>query len=429
MAHSLYKDKKVGIWGLGKTGQSVLSFIAPHVASLTVIESAPLSPEQQKLLQTHNAQLVPADYLSQFLELNDIIIPSPGVDLSRYSEWSGKFVSELALFERHVTQKTIAITGSVGKTTTVTLLTQLLNRCGIKAIAVGNIGTPMLDILANQKNYDVIVLELSSFQLEQPHTFAPSLAAITNIFPNHLDRHTTMEQYAHAKGQLLAHQTDEQWAIIPFEFVDTFIDFTAGQKVVWLSQDAYQDYITEVLSDVTFAQNWRLIFALLNEMGIEPEQVLPHCTSLSIPEHRFERIGTYLGITFYNDSKATISESTLESLARCANKPVILFLGGISKGVDRSSLIKQLPKTCKSVICFGKEADTLQQLCAARGLTSSSHPTLESAWNTCTAQASEGDTVLFSPAGASYDLFKNYEERGNAFKKLVTQFSLSATDL
>ncbi len=159
-------------------------------------------------------------------------------------------------------------------------------------------------------------------------------------------------------------------------------------------------------------------------MGIEPEQALPYCTVLSVPQHRFERIGTYQGITFYNDSKATISESTLESLARCSSKPVILFLGGISKGVDRSSLIKQLPKTIKSVICFGKEADTLHKLCIAQNLKSSSHPTLESAWTSCTSQASNGDIVLFSPAGASYDLFKNYEERGTVFKKLVTQFSL-----
>lgn len=422
MNHKLYQRKKVGIWGFGKTGQSILSFIATHVEKITVFESNSLSEQQLLLLRKHNALLVPSDYLDQFLELNDIIIPSPGVDLRPYANWSEKWVSELDIFAEHVTVKTIAVTGSVGKTSVVTLLTELLNRCRITAIAAGNIGTPMLDVLAQQKNYQVIVLELSSFQLELSHSFAPSLAAITNIFPNHLDRHGDLAEYARAKGQLLVHQTEDDWAIIPLAFLDAFIPYTAHQKVVWLAEDAYLEELPKELFDITFAANWQLIFAILEQCGIEPQTVIAHCKNLTIPEHRFEKIGTHRGIHFYNDSKATIAESMLESVARLGSQPIILFLGGLDKGVDRSPSIAQLPKNIVHVLCFGKEGEVIHQLCAQRGLTSSTHPTLESAWTTCTKLTQAGDTVLFSPAGASYDLFKNYEERGKRFKQLVQEF-------
>ena len=437
-AHHLYAGKKVGIWGFGKTGQSVLAFVAPHAEKVTVFESAPLSETQLLLLKKYNALLVPEGYLKQFLELNDVIVPSPGVDLRPYPQWSDptplsssyeghrpsngpRFVSELDIFADNVTVKTIAITGSVGKTSTVTLLTELLNRCGIPAVAGGNIGTPLLDLIAHQNNYQVMVLELSSFQLELSHSFAPSLAAITNLFPNHLDRHGDLADYARAKGQLLMHQQEDEWAIIPFAFLEAFIPYTAHQKVLWLADDAYLETISAELLNVTCAQNWQLIFAILEQWGIEPTTVLKHCKNLLIPEHRFEKIGTHNGVTFYNDSKATIAESMLESVARLKDQPFLLFLGGLDKGVDRTPSIAQLPKNIVHVFCFGKEAHAIHALCEKNGLQSSAHSTLESAWEECKKLAQAGDAVLFSPAGASYDLFKNYEERGNAFKKLVRE--------
>ena len=428
MTHKLYQGKKVGVWGFGKTGQSILTFVAPHAEKVTVFESAPLSEAHLILLKKHAALLVPEGYLDQFFELNDIIIPSPGIDLRPYAQWSEKFVSELDIFAAHITIKTIAITGSVGKTSTVTLLTELLNRCGIAAIAGGNIGTPMLNLIEYQNNYHVIVLELSSFQLELSHTFAPSIAAITNLFPNHLDRHGDLADYAQAKGQLLLHQQEDDWAIVPFEFLEAFIPFTAHQKVLWLADDIYLDIISPQLLDITFAQNWQLIFAILEHYDIEPEAALAHCNTLTIPEHRFERVGTHNGITFYNDSKATIAESMLESVARLKNQPIILFLGGLDKGVDRTPSIAQLPKNVIHVFCFGREAEAIHTLCAKNGLQSSSHTTLESAWEECKKLAQAGDAILFSPAGASYDLFKNYEERGTVFKKLVQEFCTESKD-
>lgn len=445
------KNKKIGIWGFGKTGQSALEHIAPLTKTITVFENNQLSEEQTFLLNHHKARLVPTTCLEQFLELNDVIIPSPGVNLKPYQEfWGHKFISELDIFAANIQKKTVAITGSVGKTTIVTLVTELLNRCGIRACAAGNIGLPMLSVLREQHEFDVIVLELSSFQLEQSKTFAPTVAVITNLFPNHLDRHETMEEYIRAKALIFAYQAlDTQCSpsgsvntqheqqqqsvhttcvqnnltIIPQAFLEAFIPCTRNQKLLWLANDAYSENITPELEKNTFAANWNLIFAILEYFGIEPETVKTYCNDLKALEHRFEFVGTHAGIDFYNDSKATILESTLESIKKCSEKPVILFLGGLSKGVDRTELIRELPKNIKLVLCFGKEADTLQGLCRTFNVASMSFTTLELAFKECMNQASAGDIVLFSPAGASYDLFKNYEERGQVFKKLVKTIS------
>ena len=414
-----FKNKKIGIWGFGKTGQSVLHFIAPDAKHIFIYESQPLSDEQKTLAAKYNAQFVDSTLLNQFLEVCDIIIPSPGVDLRSYKTFDQKFLSELDIFSAHITTKTIAITGSVGKTTLVTLITTLLNRCGLKSCAAGNIGLPILDILAIQNNYEWIVLELSSFQLEYSHVFKPTISLVTNLFPNHLDRHGTLIDYAHAKSHIFRHQINGEQVIIPQKFLEFFIDYTTQQKTIWLADDAYDQWITPALSDITFTENWNCIFAIFETIGLDLTAVAQHCSDLKKPDHRLELVGTFNEVTFYNDSKATIPEATLASLATFKNKSIILFIGGMSKGVDRTLFIKKLPKNIKHVICFGKEAKSLHTSCQKNNLSSSAHLTFKDAWNCCLNIMTAYDIVLFSPSGTSFDLFKNYEERGNIFRQSV----------
>ncbi len=422
-------DKKIGIWGFGKTGQSVLSFLFFNPdyknSSFFIFESQQLSPEQKEEAKKHAATFVDPSLLHEFLNICDSIIPSPGIDISNYSEYQEKFICELDLFTKYCTTKTIAITGSVGKTSIVTLLTELMNRSHINSCYAGNIGVPMLNVLQQQQDYDYIVLELSSFQLEHAKHFAPTIAVITNLYENHLDRHKTMFDYAQAKARIFMHQSHDQELIIPQDFLDCFINFTANQKVLWLSSDHYAEYNRLSLSLITFNANWNIIFAILEMVGIDTLVAIRHTIDLAIPEHRFEYVKTYSQTTFYNDSKATIPEATLESLDFLNGKPVILFLGGVSKGIDRIPFIKKIPKHVKHVICFGKEADMLHAACIENNLKSTAHKDFASAWQECVNIMAPYDVVLFSPAGASFDLFKNYEERGNAFKAAVRNLNLS----
>lgn len=412
------KGKKIGIWGFGKTGQSALSFLSLFSPSLTVLEDKELDPFQKQLLQGHGAQLVTPELTPQFIELNDIIIPSPGINLAPYKDFEEKFVAEVDLFGQWVKKPVIAITGSAGKTSTTTLITQILNLLGKKAVAAGNIGKPMLDVLAEQDQYDYIVLELSSFQLERAKKFAPTISTILNIFPNHLDRHADMQEYLEAKGKLLKYQTEEQYTFLPMHSMDTFWMLPGQQKVCWVGNSNYTNIIKE-LSDITCAENWNIILSILEHLGYEPEQVLAHKDVLTIPAHRVEFVTTKNDIEFYNDSKSTVPEATLHAVSRFPKKSIVLLLGGLSKGADRSLLIKQLPKNVTHIICFGKEAEELHGFCKKMKRESSAHLNLESALKAAIETAKPGDVVLLSPAGSSYDLYKNYEERGNHFKKLL----------
>lgn len=423
MITSLFSHKKIGIWGFGKTGQSFLSLIAAHHPDLiSITQQHELSPQQDALIKEQGARWVPYELLPQFLEAHDLILPSPGIDLSAYTEYQDKFISELDLFAQLVTVPTIAITGSVGKTTTVTFLTELLNKLGKKALACGNIGLPLLDVIAEQKKYDVLVLELSSFQLEHSTRFAPDYAGITTLFANHLDRHKTMDAYARAKGKLFAFQTPEQHAIIPLCYYDMLWDSVSNQQLQWITSD-YMIDIIKPISDLTAVQNWQIILSIIDSMGLSVEQALNHAHALNRPVHRMELVGQHPTIRFYNDSKSTVPEATLQALQQTTpNSPVILFLGGISKGIDRQALCHSLGTHIKHVICFGKEADLLYRYCQQASVPSTPCTNFEEAWALCTQLVQDHDTVLFSPSGASFDLFKDYEHRGNVFKEKVREY-------
>lgn len=418
----MFKDKKIGIWGFGKTGQSILSFLSSQGAECLILDSQPLNAFQEELIKNHNAQAIEQKFLPQFMEINDFIIPSQGIDLHPYLEHpdARKFISEVDLFQQFVKTPVIAITGSAGKTTTVTLLTQLLNLFGKKAIAAGNIGKPMLDVLAEQDHYDYIVLEVSSTQLEYAQQFAPNIAAILNIFPNHLDRHSDMPAYLEAKGKLLKYQNESQIAFLPMDFIDIFWQLVGHQKVTWIGNDTYAN-ITKKLYDVTPEKNWQIILSILEYLDFDPEKVPSLKAQLKVPAHRIEFIGTYNGANFYNDSKSTIPASTLQAVNQFKDKQIMLFLGGLSKGVDRSELINQLPYNVKHIICFGKEAEQLHKWCQKKVIPSSMHITLEDGFKEALKKLKPNDVILFSPSGSSFDLFKNYEERGNFFKQLFSQ--------
>lgn len=416
---AVFKGKKIGIWGFGKTGQSVLSFLHSQGAQCLIMDNNKLDPFQEELIKSHNAQAVGPEFLPQFMEMNDFILPSQGVDLHPYLEHpdAAKFVSEVDLFQQFVKTPAIAITGSAGKTTTVTLLTQLLNLFGKRAISAGNIGKPMLDVLSEQDQYDYIVLEVSSTQLEHAKQFAPDITAILNIFPNHLDRHTDIPAYLEAKGKLLKYQTEDQIVFLPMDYIDIFWQLVGKQKVTWIGDDSYAD-ITKKLYDVTPEKNWQVILSILEYLDFNPEKVPSFKEKFKVPPHRIEFIGTHGGADFYNDSKATLPASTLTALEQFKNKQIILFLGGLSKGVDRSELISQLPKNVKHVICFGAESKQLHNWCQDHVIPSSIHATLEDGFKVALKKLEPNDVVLFSPSGSSFDLFKNYEERGTVFKCL-----------
>ncbi len=420
----------IGIWGFGRVGQAAAVFFKKRGARIIVYDDDP------KVLA--HLSFLTSPSIHALFDSTDYILPSPGIDIRAYrSIYQGKWLCEVDMLQHHFNKPVIAITGSVGKTTITHMLVSILIHNGLRVVAAGNIGTPMLSIIDQQDELDMVILELSSFQLEYAQIFAPHVAIWTNLYPNHLDRHTTMEDYFTAKYSLLRNQNATQQALVPYQLQHQILQNKPKSAVTFFTSDCPKKEVKEKLFCITdkneihnhrthkivstallqntFAQNVVIIGAILELLHIDL-QALPKIESI---EHRLEKIALINGVTFYNDSKSTTPASTLAAIEQLKNKRILLFLGGLSKGLDRTEFIKQLQRFTVQVFCFGKEASQLQKICANFGLTSSYFQTLETAFEQCIRIAQPNDCVLLSPAGSSFDLFTNYEERGNSFKKLV----------
>jgi UDP-N-acetylmuramoylalanine--D-glutamate ligase len=438
----MQKQAKIGIWGFGVVGQSVVKYLHhQNYTNLLVYDHKPADGLLLGLSFEPNLNL--------FLEKCDHIFVSPGVDTSNYLQYQAKFCSELDLFYANWKKPIIAITGTLGKTTLTTVLTNLLNQAGLKAVAAGNIGLAVCDIL--DLDYELAVLELSSFQLDQMQDLAPDFAIWTNFFPNHLDRHQNLKNYFLAKAKIFGKQNASQITLLPISLVPNLIEYQISfvSQLYFFGEHSQLnktnlDYVQKFAKGVFVLEREQLFLhdnfgkVMINDLnclaGINTYQinlaillivfylkklVIPKIVTFEPIAHRVELFWQKNGIDWYNDSKSTVGEATLAAVQKLSGKSLILFLGGVSKGVDRTGLIGALKDQVKLVICFGAEADFLYQTCLDYQISSAKFINLESAVNYVWQIAVPGDCILFSPAGASFDLFANYIERGNAFKALV----------
>ncbi len=445
LSRSSLNSKKIGIWGLGISGQKLLKFLAgTSTQPIAILEKKEILASHTAILQEYPHECyVDTTQRPVFFKTCDIIIPSPGIALENTELETGKICTELDLFALYNQKTTIGITGSLGKTSITTLLAQLLDTNTHHTIAGGNIGNGIIETIST--NADYLVLELSSFQLEYIQHFAPDIAVITNIYENHLDRHKTLENYMHAKLNIIRNQKTGQFAIMPASLAEKYQFQLPGNStlVVWgESVGAVPSAVIHVYADsngsiilkhqntkkvlltaaqvptISFAQNWIIITAVL--YCLNKLECLAQSNAMHIPEHRMEVLKMHGEIRYINDSKSTVMQATCAALDQCNKKSTILLLGGLSKGVDRTLYIPQL-KGVFHIACFGHEADTLHGSCQTCNIPSSQHSTLEEALLQATKLAQAGMTILFSPGGSSYDLFSNYQSRGEHFKRLVSQ--------
>lgn len=437
------------------------------------------TPEEERCITDAGARSLTRDLvtLGEVVTMADWIIVSPGVNMNRYKQNSRKILCELDIFKHFFDQPTVGITGSLGKTTTTKLLGSLADRILVsgkggavaRVMIGGNIGLGMLDLVQQRAMTAAAVLELSSFQLEFNKTWAPDVALWTNCFANHLDRHEIMAAYVDAKMNIIRHQRPDQVALLSASLVQGdlgvlvlpalatvksqvylvstnsedrtlmslvpggavgFVTVRDGQVVI---EQGNGDQTTtvhpicslDVLPNVTFSENWLHVIGALYTMGIEAralgQWLKANKDTITIDnEHRCEFVATVRGVDFYNDSKATVIQSTEAAVRRLAQagRPIVLILGGMGKGVDRSPLLESLKniKNIKKIYCFGKE-------CSVFASKATCYATLEEVMSDIASTMEPGDVVLLSPSGTSFDLYKNYEERGLAFKKLVAQLT------
>ncbi len=436
----------IGIWGYGVVGQSALRFFLEHYSDKNILlyDTKPIILEPDYTTHERITAYKPEN-IDEFLADAQCILASPGIDLRLYTMYQDKWITEIDLFCMHWKKPLIAITGTVGKTSITHLVSTLLQSAGYTVATGGNIGTGMLDLLQTQESSDYAVIELSSFQLEFSTHCTPSYAIITNIYENHLDRHGTLTQYITAKLRILAQLPSDGIALLPASlyphikhyhpsllpqcrfFADTQSSATCADYVLTPDgaiHNAHHEklYTLSQLPKLSYQQNWLIIAALFNTLQIDLIQAL-HTAHLDLPDHRLHLITQIDTTAFYDDSKATIIQATYAAVTALQPHTILLILGGLSKGVDRTALLASFKNKVTFVACFGAEAEALQHACTAAHIPAQAYATLEDLFTQQTFTAYTA--VLFSPGGASFDLFKDYRERGARFTELVMQYKIA----
>jgi len=407
---------RMGIWGFGVVGKAALTYLRNEGYSVGVMDRRPLADSEQALLSAHQAPFYDQKQATQFFQDFPQVLVSPGIDVRSF-EGHATWVSELDLVYQHTRIPIIAITGTLGKTTTTALLAHTLAYAGKKVWTGGNIGIGALELLSDATPYDYILLEVSSFQLDLCRRFAPHIALWLNFHENHLDRHGTVANYFAAKQKIFAQQQATDIAIVPETLRP---QVTTSARLVTLQPDLVD---LPQLAHVTYAENLAAVATVLQALGLDPAILVEAAKTFIRDEHRLELVAQHRGVTLYNDSKSTVPQATLAAVAQLKGKPLILLLGGVSKGVDRAPFVARLAGSVKKIICFGAEAEMLHAAAAHASISSTATSTLADAITQAFACAEPGDQILFSPAGASFDLFANYQERGQRFKELIAQLT------
>lgn len=378
----------------------------------------------------------------------DIVVVSPAVP--RESEYitaardsGAELTTEIGLFVSLCPANICGITGSNGKTTTVSMIQSILEHSGVRFSVGGNIGGSLLNKLDNIIPDDRVVLELSSFQLEwlDEMSWSPHIAAVLNIIPNHLDRHGSFGNYRDAKAAILRHQFAEDSAIlIADDHGSVSMRDNVQGKLVWAGTELESDgislengWITQHTGDhvIRICDSSHLLVpgnhnylnacaaaACAIELGVDIADVGDGLVAFKGLPHRLEYIGEKSGILFYNDSKATTPEAAAAAVASF-DQTVIPILGGYDKGVSFSEMAGTIAGRVQWAALIGDTAGTISLELQSNGIRSDIFGTLEEAFNACIGRAVEGDVVVLTPGCASYDMFGNFEERGDVFKKLV----------
>jgi UDP-N-acetylmuramoylalanine--D-glutamate ligase len=427
--------RRVLVLGLGRSGRSAAAFAAARGARVVAADERP--PEQLTGLEAlRGVELAIGRAFPDPREF-DLVVPSPGVPPARWAD-ARRALGDVELAFRALSVPLVAITGTNGKTTTTELTRRLLCAAGLRAEAAGNIGRPALELVG--RPLDVAVLEVSSFQLEAVDAFRPRVAVILNVSPDHLDRHGTFEAYAAAKARIVARQADDDVAIGSGDdpTARAIAERTRGR--CWLfrtrgpvARGAWADAGAAVLRDgdetvrvaLDVAQGDAappvddVLAALLavRALGADVAKAAEGLVGFEPPPHRRELVAESAGVRWVNDSKATNPSAAILALEALSGRG-IWIAGGRSKRVELAPLADVAVRRARAAVLIGEAAGEIESALAARIPTRRARD-LEEAVAVAGELARAGDTVLLSPACASFDQFRDYEDRGERFRAAV----------
>jgi UDP-N-acetylmuramoylalanine--D-glutamate ligase len=438
------RGKKVLVVGLARTGSECARFLVKQGVKVWVSD---LRAETDLRAEIDALKGLPVGYFlggeeRGWLEGMDLVVPSPGVPaenpLLREASHRGiKILSEIDLAYRFLKAPMIAITGTNGKSTTTTLVGEMLKARRMKVFIGGNIGTPLIGFVGGDWEWGVV--EISSFQLEWIEEFRPRVAVLLNLSEDHLDRYPDFATYCQAKARIFENQTAEDIAVLNrddplvwalrqgsrakiFSFGFSEVNqgvFGGSEEIVWRDGSSEERFpLRQVkIQGVHNVENMMAAVAAAKAVGVAARIIQQSLEEFPGLEHRLEFVREKNGVRYYNDSKGTNVGAVVKSLASFA-APVILLAGGVDKGGDYGVLRAEIEKGVKRLVLFGAASQTIAQKLGALTETIVVD-SLEAAVRDAHEHARPGDVVLLSPACSSFDMFRNYAERGRVFKSLV----------
>jgi UDP-N-acetylmuramoylalanine--D-glutamate ligase len=435
------------VLGYGRSGRAAASFITGRGGSVRVVDRAD-TPELRADLERAGIAAHLGGYGAADLNGTDLLVVSPGVawdePLVETARRRGiEVTSEIDLFFRFAPSRIAGITGTNGKTTTTALTADVLRAGGLHVMRGGNIGEPVLDRIDQLRPDDWVVLELSSFQLESITMPRLQIGVVLNVTPDHLDRHKSFERYVDIKARAVSYMKPEDHAVLNVDdpVCAAMRSRTAGQVIAFGLHRPVDRGVRLADGWVTIAQagtDRRVLPAnavplpgehnLSNVMaavgagyaaGVDAERIADAVRHFKAVEHRLEPIGTFNGVRWYNDSKATNPDSTYKALA-AFSEPIILIAGGRNKGIEIDPLARAIAGRVAALVTMGETGEELARRTRDAGLTRVERAAdLADAVRKAAALAPPGSVVLLSPAFTSYDMFRDYEDRGRRFKATV----------
>ena len=442
----MYPEQQIFlVLGLSRSGRSAAQFLLSRGGTVYIYDDI-ISERVEKTareLEAKGAKRVNKEQLSKTSEVCDVLVLSPGIPIDHplavaFKRNKKAVVGETEIAARYMRCPVIGVTGTNGKTTTVSMLTEILCAGGYQAKACGNVGTPMIDFCALEEG-SVAVTEISSFQLETLNSLCPHIAIVLNITEDHLSRHYNMENYVFLKAKLLKNSSEAEYAVLNYDdpTVRGFAERTKAKTVFFSVRErvdgAYFENGTLYFKDEKIVEASELLIGGLHNiqnalaaiaaakiMGVETQSIASALTSFKGVRHRIELVGEVDGVAYIDDSKGTNVDATLKAVS-CMKRETVLLVGGKNKGYDYSLLFSTLRKSpIVHAVLYGENRYEL--LTCARAQTFENVTVcdqFEFAVKIAAMIAKSGQTVLLSPASASFDEFASYEERGEAFVQIV----------
>ncbi|MDO5036044.1 MAG: UDP-N-acetylmuramoyl-L-alanine--D-glutamate ligase [Porphyromonas sp.] len=449
-------QQKTVILGGGESGIWSAILAQKQGDHVFLSDSGKLQPERRALLETHRISYEEGGHHWELIAEANQVIKSPGIPdsaeiIKKCVEAGIPVISEIEYAARYTRpEQLIGITGSNGKTTTTTLVAHLLQAAGRDAVACGNIGKSLAQCVVNEP-HDFYVLELSSFQLDHMYETRLHVAALLNITPDHLDRYDhSLDLYADAKGRVFQNQQDKDTAIYSSDDPETkrLLErqkFTAGTQLTFGIDDPKDATVTYNMETSMFTgihtpyhemsllgkhNAYNILAAMLILKALDIELDEKSLSTFHSIKHRTQHLGTWQGARFVNDSKATNIDATHYALEAMPDHKTHLILGGTDKGNDYSQILDLVKAKCMTLLYLTLDSEKLHKAFDPIGIPSYDLRSIDELRKILeTLEYDEGDVVLLSPACASFDLFKNYEDRGNQFiqlfKELKSQESAS----